>query len=73
MIGAGVHLFICLYVCDPQKSLYGTLEVDLPFQTLALDFRQIYSYAMKHFTRICGHTIPESTARKFRDAYLTPY
>ena len=26
--------------------------------------------AVKHFTKICDHTIPESTARKFRDAYL---
>ena len=27
---------ICLYVCDPQKSLNGILAVDLPFQTLAV-------------------------------------
>ena len=24
---------------------------------------------MKHFTGICGHVVPESTVRKFRDAY----
>ena len=23
-----------------------------------------------HFSKVCGHKIPESTARKFRDAYL---
>ena len=34
MIGAGVHL----YVYDPPKSLKGTLAVDLPFQTLTVDF-----------------------------------
>ena len=27
-----------LYMCDPQKSLNDTLAVDLPFQTLAVDF-----------------------------------
>ena len=26
------------YVCDPNKSLNGTLAVDSPFQTLAVDF-----------------------------------
>ena len=26
--------------------------------------------AVKHFTKVCGHRIPESTARKFRDAYV---
>ena len=31
---AGVHLYI--YVCDPEKSLHGTLAVD--FQTLVVDF-----------------------------------
>ena len=35
MIGAGVYL----YVYDPPKKFeYGTLAVDLPFQTLAVDF-----------------------------------
>ena len=34
MIGAGVH--DCVY--DPPKSLNGTLAVDLPFQTLAIDY-----------------------------------
>ena len=38
MIGAGVHLYVYIYVCDPNKSLNGTLAVDLPFQTLAVDF-----------------------------------
>ena len=42
MIGAGVHLYvcmyICIYVCDPPKRLNGTLAVDLPFQTLEVDF-----------------------------------
>ena len=40
VIGAGVHLFIYVYVyiCDPPKSLNGTLVVDSPFQTLAVDF-----------------------------------
>ena len=35
MIMAGVHL----YVYDlPKKFEYGTLGLDLPFQTLAVDF-----------------------------------
>ena len=35
MIGAGVHL----YVYDsPKKFVYGTLAVDLPFLTHAVDF-----------------------------------
>ena len=25
--------------------------------------------AVKHFTGICGYVVPESTVRKFRDAY----
>ena len=36
VIGTGVHLYVCI-ICDPQKSLNGTLAVDLPFQTLAVD------------------------------------
>ena len=31
-------LYYMYYVYDPQKSLNGTLVVDLPFQTLAVDF-----------------------------------
>ena len=27
-----------IYVCDPKTSLNGNLVVDLPFQTLAVDF-----------------------------------
>ena len=43
MTEAGVHLYVCIYsmyiyVCDPQKSLNGTLVVDSPFQTLVVDF-----------------------------------
>ena len=38
MIGTGVHLYIYMCVYDPPKSLNGTLAVDLPFQTLAVDF-----------------------------------
>ena len=40
MIGAGVHFYIYIYMyMTPQKeSLNGTLAVDLPFQTLAVDF-----------------------------------
>ena len=41
MIGVGVHLYymyVCLYACDPQKRLNGTLVVDSPFQTLTIDF-----------------------------------
>ena len=38
MIGASVHLYICLYVCDQQKKLNGILAVDAPFQILAVDF-----------------------------------
>ena len=30
--------FIRLYICDPPKSLNGTLAVDLPIQTLMVDF-----------------------------------
>ena len=28
----------CVCIYDPQKSLNGILAVDLPFQTLAVDF-----------------------------------
>ena len=46
VIGTGVHLIICsyvyMYVCDPTKSLNVTLVVNLPFQTLAVDFCRIY-------------------------------
>ena len=28
----------CPFVCDPKKSLNGTLAVDVPFQTIAVDF-----------------------------------
>ena len=54
MIWTGVHLYVCMnvyiyvyiYICIyiyvyiyvPPKSLNGTLVVDLPFQTLAVDF-----------------------------------
>ena len=31
-------LYNYMYTYDPQKSLNGTLAVDLPFQTLAVDF-----------------------------------
>ena len=36
MIGAGVHLYMCLCVCvnDPQKSLNGSLAVDSPFSNI---------------------------------------
>ena len=40
MIRAGVHLYIYICVCVynmTPKSLNGTLAVDLPFQTLAVD------------------------------------
>ena len=40
VIGPSVHLYIYvyMYVYDPIESLNGTLAVDLPFQTLAVDF-----------------------------------
>ena len=38
MILAGSHLYVCIYVCDPPKSFLGTLVLNLPFQTLAVDF-----------------------------------
>ena len=41
MIGAGVHLYVWLYVSihvTCQKSLNGTLAFDLCFQTLVVDF-----------------------------------
>ena len=38
VIWAGVHLYVCIYVCDLQKSMNGTLVVDSPFQSLAVDF-----------------------------------
>ena len=38
VIGTGVYLYIYIYDNDPQKSLNGTLAVDLPIQTLAVDF-----------------------------------
>ena len=35
-IGVYVRLYVCIYiyVCDPPKSLNGTLAVDSPFQTI---------------------------------------
>ena len=33
-----VYIYTDIYVYDPPKSLNGTLAVDLPFQTLAVDF-----------------------------------
>ena len=40
VIVSGVHLYACLYVpmYVTKKSLNGTLAVDSPFQTLAVDF-----------------------------------
>ena len=44
VIGISVHLYVCIYmyvytyVCDPKNSLDGTLVVNSPFQTLAVDF-----------------------------------
>ena len=39
MIGPGVHLYVCIYAyVTPQKSFNGTLVVNLPFQTLTVDF-----------------------------------
>ena len=31
-------VYVCMCICDPPKSLNGTLAVDSPFQTLAVDF-----------------------------------
>ena len=36
-----IYIYLYVYVYDPppqKKSLNGTLAVDLPFQTLAVDF-----------------------------------
>ena len=43
MIGVEVCIYVCMYVCmynvcDPKKCLNGSLAVDSPFQTLAIDF-----------------------------------
>ena len=44
MFDVGVHLYVYVYICMyiimyvTQKSLNGTLAVDSPFQTLAVDF-----------------------------------
>ena len=41
VIGAGVHymyVYICMYICDIQECLNGTLAVNSPLQTLAVDF-----------------------------------
>ena len=32
-----IYICVCLCVYDPNKSLNGTLAVDSPFQTLAVD------------------------------------
>ena len=42
VIGAGAHL-----VYDPLNSLNGTLVVDLPIQTSAVDFSLIYRLALQ--------------------------
>ena len=34
VIGRGVHIYIC--VCGQKKNLNRTLEIDSPFQTLAV-------------------------------------
>ena len=33
-------IYTCIYVCvyEPPKNLNGTFAVDLPFQTIAVDF-----------------------------------
>ena len=36
VVGVGVHMYI--YICDAKKKIEGILAVDLPFQTLAVDF-----------------------------------
>ena len=46
MIGAGVHFYIIIHLCDPPKNFNGTLVVDSPFQTLAVDFSSNYRLAL---------------------------
>ena len=41
MVGGGVHLYMCVCVYEPPKSLDFTLAVDSPFQTLAVDFYRL--------------------------------
>ena len=36
VIGRGVHIYIYIYVCGRKKFLNRTLEIDSPFQTLAV-------------------------------------
>ena len=43
--------------------------------TRRADIRKYAAYygptaASRHFSKVCGHKVPESMARKFRDAYL---
>ena len=33
-----IYTYVYRYVCDSNKGLNSTLAVDLPFQTLAVDF-----------------------------------
>ena len=36
VIGVGVHIYICLYVCGPKQFLNRTLAIHSPFQTYAV-------------------------------------
>ena len=64
VIGAGVHIYnICMYICNdvymyvtPQKSLNGTIAVNLSFQTLAVD--------------LSSNLLTSSTTAHFRNAFL---
>ena len=38
-------LYVCMYVCDPKKTLNGTLGANLPFQTGEYFFTQFHEAA----------------------------
>ena len=55
MILAGSHLYVRIYVCDPPTSFLDTLVLNLPFQTLAVDF--------------LSNLLTSSTTARFRNVF----
>ena len=71
MLSVSIHTYVCMLVCDPQKSLSGTLEVDQPFETLAVNFTSnYYRLALSMCSR--NAFLMESRIRPFWRAHPLP-